>query len=665
MVWEIVNNKDLKSIVHEKYEGPKLGDIQKVILTNELENDSISPIIFAENITVRFSKTRNGWINTNSKVPSIFNKCPGFRTIHDVEKGFFESLINDEIEEFQNCMQILLQKYLISKHYSHVIKLVNQLLDIIHEGKTNYCGMNPKELLDFMLNVIGEINTEVVDLIKNSKEYNDAFNPTPHPPPIVHEPQEVHQPLLLQANNSNISQEQQEVIDLIYKSQPNKKDSSIITQPNISIPESEKQDETFIWPISNTHNQSSAKEPENTTQEPQMQLNENHEVPANSIVTSPNKLEEPSHETETDSESKIKSYNEDDSLARTQKYVSESLTQPPIFNNIPSPPRSDKTKKNASPAEIPASNIVSSEVPPSPTQKASVNSPSKQQKKKGTKQTSLFAFLPKSTEKSEQKDQETQVVEEKKTKSPSKKKVAVSQDIHQAFTQQEPDEAEPTEEKTQEVQSQQQSMQQRRSPRASKKVNIDNSPEPKKKATPKKKVSKAKNKGKENEQQQQVQENEQKEEEPNQEENNQQEIQTPKKNTRKSTPKRATKKTSQIKNPFQSESDSTPPAQFLSNKTDQLSQPNAQNNPIISPQIYQSQQQQQMSMPSFQIPPELKPLINNPRFQSTSDFKSLDQKFKDFIVEYQKINNIKKFVSAASNSKYSTSDPGAATTAIC
>lgn len=495
MVWEIKNSKYLKirSVIHEKYEGPKLGAIQKVILTNELENDSISPIIFAENITVRFSKTRNGWLNVNSSIPSIFNKRFGFKTIYDVEKGFFESFINHEVEGFKNCMKILLQKYLASKRFKRVFKLIIQLLKIIDDGKSVYCGIDPKDLLEYMLNIIKETNPEEVELIVNSKEYKDAFSPKPKPQPQ----QQQIQPIITQPSNPNVIQPQQQVIEIINKVQTSPQ-SSINAQPNVVYPGQQYQSETFTFPIPPMQPQAIIQP---SSQPAQIQLvNAPNELSnTGNVVSMPVPNIEVNVQPTIIINNDVQANNESDINTQNQKDVFDSTPTTVITNVEPSP-------KPSEPAQV-----------QTPEQKASVSSPSKAQKV-SLKQGTLDSFLPFSpkTKTVQNENQTTPKMAKGKstprgktkaspTKSSPKKKTANNQiqennvqveQVEQPVKSEQADIIEKNTENQEQEDSQNSSqISTRRSTRVRKQTSFDNSPEPKKKlaqATKKKAKVKAK-----------------------------------------------------------------------------------------------------------------------------------------------------------------------------
>ncbi|OHS98952.1 hypothetical protein TRFO_34680 [Tritrichomonas foetus] len=229
MVWKMLNDRSIISLIRERYDGPKLGRIQKITLTNELEDDSISPIIFSENTTVRFSKSRNGWVNINYNQPSVLTKKFGFKTIYDVEKGFFDHLINHRIDEFKDCMRILLIKYLRSERIPKTRKLVFQVLDIIRSGKQNYCGIKPKDLLDFIMDIISEHNSKLAEDLKSMQEYKDALNPPPPPPPP---PPVKSIPLLMHAElDGDHNEEEESEVNTKQENQALKPSLPIQSQP--------------------------------------------------------------------------------------------------------------------------------------------------------------------------------------------------------------------------------------------------------------------------------------------------------------------------------------------------------------------------------------------------------------------------------------------------
>lgn len=190
-IWEITPKScRIRSVMSKTIEYPLTNAINKIELTNELEDDSISPMLFFDNFIVRFSQSKNGWILTNrnafksdiSQNPSLNSnkkiisaKMP-LKTLYDVKKAFFDSLIYHETESFIKYLTILLQKYSKYKKNDSILLLIEENLDLIKNGVKSYCGIDPKNLLTKMINIVSGFDPSFESKIQQHPKYKEAFN---------------------------------------------------------------------------------------------------------------------------------------------------------------------------------------------------------------------------------------------------------------------------------------------------------------------------------------------------------------------------------------------------------------------------------------------------------------------------------------------------------
>lgn len=194
-IWKIFQDScQIQSIMKQKIDFPSLDPITNIEITNELEDDSISPMIFFDNFIIRFSQSQNGWILTkrttlksmesqNSGIDQDLNSKSNsppatmrLTTLYDVKKAFFNSLLFHETDNFIHCLTILLQKYAKYGQNECIFRLIKENLDLIKNGVKDYCGIDPKILLRKMIKIVSEFDSSFEQKIIELPEYKDTFN---------------------------------------------------------------------------------------------------------------------------------------------------------------------------------------------------------------------------------------------------------------------------------------------------------------------------------------------------------------------------------------------------------------------------------------------------------------------------------------------------------
>ncbi|OHT02200.1 hypothetical protein TRFO_30762 [Tritrichomonas foetus] len=119
--WEISQNFTLNHVLTIDIE-INFGTIKKVIITNELENDSLSPIFFLENRTMRYSQTTESWFiipdlftspTNNFNISDNPNKNIGVDTLYEMKRQFFHALTTHSGDKATFCLSVIIKKFMI------------------------------------------------------------------------------------------------------------------------------------------------------------------------------------------------------------------------------------------------------------------------------------------------------------------------------------------------------------------------------------------------------------------------------------------------------------------------------------------------------------------------------------------------------------------------
>lgn len=183
-IWSLSNPAELHDVLHVQYYG-EMPEIKKVEITNELPNGDISPIIFFKDFAVRWSKSANFWVGYNVKFPRFLIPPTQIQTLADLERQFTDSLIYHDSEKFSATYFELFDFYLQDPSGNNAMILVKQMLARKSEDLEKYCDVPMQELYDRTLNLIAERSPEMLEKIKETKEYQDANRPKPAPTEAV------------------------------------------------------------------------------------------------------------------------------------------------------------------------------------------------------------------------------------------------------------------------------------------------------------------------------------------------------------------------------------------------------------------------------------------------------------------------------------------------
>jgi hypothetical protein len=164
-VWRFIPGGAFKCVFKTKYVG-KLGKLQKIQLTHELTDGSISPILVTEEKTVRYSQSKNAWVYICDAIPAIFMKSYTFQTVADVEKAFSEALLARNSQLFHETFGLLITYYSRLESKSRLITLFTELWAHVKQESRAICGIDVTELMEMAKGVVVENAPELIMLIE-------------------------------------------------------------------------------------------------------------------------------------------------------------------------------------------------------------------------------------------------------------------------------------------------------------------------------------------------------------------------------------------------------------------------------------------------------------------------------------------------------------------
>ena len=137
-IFHYVPGSDVSIIFDQKYFS-SMPHIEKVYLTNELPEGTLSPIIQFKDYAVRWSESVNFWVYNQEEIPSYFSRDGEYQTIADLEKAleldpnFVEALYamgaaQKKIEDYHKALEYLNRAIELQPDFIHAKALQKLIL---------------------------------------------------------------------------------------------------------------------------------------------------------------------------------------------------------------------------------------------------------------------------------------------------------------------------------------------------------------------------------------------------------------------------------------------------------------------------------------------------------------------------------------------------------
>ena len=172
-VWRLFGENGIECKVKAKWLGD-LPEVKKIVLANELEDGSLSPIIVTDEYSVRYSQSQGGWVFYGVDIPSVFETERRYEVTADCEKAFNDALLFHDEDVLLESFCLLIKCFLKQESKLRAMELVNELLTSMKNHATHVGGVPARKLLDTGLQLIREENEELATMIENSPEFKAA-----------------------------------------------------------------------------------------------------------------------------------------------------------------------------------------------------------------------------------------------------------------------------------------------------------------------------------------------------------------------------------------------------------------------------------------------------------------------------------------------------------
>lgn len=169
-VWRLYDESKIECLVRERWIGD-IAPIEDIILVNELQDGSISPVLVTNSFSVRYSMSQNGWLFTGYEVPSGFTKSQKYETTYDCERAFFDAMMYHRGEEFLEAFTILMKCWMLEESKSKVKELMTEVFSFASDGCTRIGGVSMRLILEKGMSIL----SEVPDLAAQVQEQYDAL----------------------------------------------------------------------------------------------------------------------------------------------------------------------------------------------------------------------------------------------------------------------------------------------------------------------------------------------------------------------------------------------------------------------------------------------------------------------------------------------------------
>lgn len=176
-IWKFETTAKIVKIFDQIYAN-EMSTIDKIEVTQEIIDGSLSPIIYFKENAVRWSNSRNFWVCHDFQVPFEFNKQYQYETIADIENEFSNALLYYDTDNLMAKFKDLIAFYVKSndeKHSKKAFHLIIQLFLRIAEWFDAYCDVPITNLINEAVQLISDVNPGIYEQIKASEPYQAAL----------------------------------------------------------------------------------------------------------------------------------------------------------------------------------------------------------------------------------------------------------------------------------------------------------------------------------------------------------------------------------------------------------------------------------------------------------------------------------------------------------
>ena len=205
-VWRLLENNRIECLVKASWIG-ELPKIEKIELSNELENGSLSPIVVTEEFSVRYSQSQQGWVFYGAEIPAVFEQARLYEVTADCERVFHNSLMHHDGESLKEMFSMLMNCYVRYGVVGRAREMMGEVFERMRDGTRRIGGMNLRALMLCGMEIIRNGNCELAREIEESEEYKAVmeidegefsgpeFSPKQPLSPLVSEHEEIVEPV--------------------------------------------------------------------------------------------------------------------------------------------------------------------------------------------------------------------------------------------------------------------------------------------------------------------------------------------------------------------------------------------------------------------------------------------------------------------------------------
>jgi hypothetical protein len=168
-IWAVLPSNEMRCLLEEQYVGD-LPAIQSITLTIELETKSVSPIIATDEFSVRFSRSRNGWVFHDYALPPCFHRKFEAETIADLERELFQARLMANRASFASCFPRLMTAYLQCELFADAAALMREVAQALDERVRSICGLNPAELFETGIELLRQFNPRLAQDFQSDRD---------------------------------------------------------------------------------------------------------------------------------------------------------------------------------------------------------------------------------------------------------------------------------------------------------------------------------------------------------------------------------------------------------------------------------------------------------------------------------------------------------------
>lgn len=105
----------------------RLGNVQYIGMTEEVKEGALSPIIRTDEMSVRWSPSRNSWIRIDRVFPKMFESFRSLETVFEVEEFMKELMCSANRKLFLECAVISFRNRVRNEPISHAARYFNEM----------------------------------------------------------------------------------------------------------------------------------------------------------------------------------------------------------------------------------------------------------------------------------------------------------------------------------------------------------------------------------------------------------------------------------------------------------------------------------------------------------------------------------------------------------